>query len=118
MGDISKNFSRYEFACKCGCGFDTVDAELLEVIQDLRDHYNKSITITSGCRCFTHNKNEGGSDNSQHLQAKAVDFMIDSTPADEVNEYLEEKYPDKYGVGRYHNRNHLDVRSTRVRYVK
>ncbi|EAS4214514.1 serine/threonine protein kinase, partial [Salmonella enterica] len=25
---ISKYFKRSEFACKCGCGQDTVDAEL------------------------------------------------------------------------------------------
>ena len=25
MGDLSENFSRSEFECKCGCGFATVD---------------------------------------------------------------------------------------------
>ena len=37
MGTVSKNFSRSEFACKCGCGFDAVDVDLLAGLQALRD---------------------------------------------------------------------------------
>ena len=32
MGDLTKNFSRSEFACKCGCGFDDIDLVLQSVI--------------------------------------------------------------------------------------
>ena len=31
MGDLTKNISRYEIACKCGCGFDTIDIEVVRM---------------------------------------------------------------------------------------
>jgi hypothetical protein len=35
---------------------------------------------------------------------------------DKVADYLEEKYPDKYGIGRYIGRTHLDIRKTKARW--
>ena len=55
MGDLSKNFSRSEYICRCGCGFDAVDVELIKVMQELRDHYQSPITITGGNRCCFYN---------------------------------------------------------------
>ena len=51
---LSDNFSRTEFACKCGCGFDTVDSLTLEALESIRKHFNKPVTVTSGCRCLVH----------------------------------------------------------------
>ena len=48
---LNKYFHRSEFACKCGCGFDTVDTELLKVLTRLRVRFNKPVKITSACRC-------------------------------------------------------------------
>ena len=31
---VSKNFSRYEFECQCGCGFAAADVTLLEALED------------------------------------------------------------------------------------
>ena len=39
MGDLSPNLSRHEMACNNGCGFDTVDARLVDVLQDVVDHF-------------------------------------------------------------------------------
>ena len=39
MGDLTSNLSRHEFACECGCGFDTVDFELVTVIQKACNHF-------------------------------------------------------------------------------
>jgi hypothetical protein len=36
MGDLSAHFSRSEFACKCGCGFDDVKPDLIEALEALR----------------------------------------------------------------------------------
>jgi hypothetical protein len=33
---ISENFARSEFRCKCGCGLDTVDTELLRLLENIR----------------------------------------------------------------------------------
>ncbi len=56
---ISKNFKRSEFACKCGCGFDTVDAALIIVLQSIRDQFG-ALVVNSDCRCDSHNKSVGG----------------------------------------------------------
>lgn len=77
---LSKNFDSSEFACKCGCGYDTPNPELIRMLQVARDLYGKPIRITSGCRCIKHNRNVGGASNSAHLSGKAVDI---ATPTGE-----------------------------------
>ena len=115
MGDLSKNFNRIEFSCRCGCGMDTVDAELVAVVQDVRDHF-EATTINSGCRCEEHNRNEGGGDNSFHLLSKAADIVVEGVGPYRVAFYLENKYPDRYGIGRYKTFTHVDVRSGKARW--
>lgn len=73
MGDLSKDFSTYEFTCQCGCGFDDVDPTLLAMLQEMRDLIGP-VYINSGCRCPEHNKNEGAKSNSAHLTGKAADI--------------------------------------------
>ena len=118
MGDISTNFSRYEFACSCGCGFEAVDVELLEVLEDLRAHFNVAVTINSGCRCDNHNKSIGGAKNSMHTKGIAADVVVSGADAQTVYNYLDTKYPDKYGIGLYSNpdRVHIDVRRSKARW--
>ncbi|BEB16509.1 hypothetical protein VEE45_23520 [Escherichia coli] len=46
---LSKHFSRKEFKCKCGkCDYDTIDAELLVILEDVREHFGKPVIINSG----------------------------------------------------------------------
>jgi len=52
---LSKHFYRDEFACQCGCGFDTVDHELVKILEDVRKTFNAPVHISSGCRCEKHN---------------------------------------------------------------
>lgn len=46
------------------------------VLQPLRDHLGKPITITSGYRPEEVNRLVGGSRNSQHTQCLAADFVV------------------------------------------
>ena len=110
MGDLSKHFSRSEFRCKCGCGFATVDAELLVVLEDVREHFDSGVKINSGCRCTEHNKRVGGERDSEHLRGTAADITVDGVPAAQVHSYLSMKYPGRYGIGKYQNWTHIDVR--------
>ena len=112
----SKYFKREEFECKCGCGFNAVDVELLSVLERARVWFNKPITITSGNRCVQHNLLVGGAANSKHVKGIACDFKVADIHADRVAEYLEESYPNKYGIGRYDERTHLDIRSNIARW--
>jgi uncharacterized protein YcbK (DUF882 family) len=113
---ISRHFKRSEFACKCGCGFDTVDAELLEALEDMRAWFNSPVTINSACRCPEHNAKEGGSRLSQHLFARAADVVVRDANPEMVWLYLIEKYPEHYGIGRYDTFTHIDTRNKRARW--
>jgi hypothetical protein len=109
MYNLSEYFSRSEFACKCGCGFDTVDAALLEALKYLRQSMGKPVTITSGCRCPEYNKQIGGSKNSQHTKGRAADIVVEGVPANQVQAYFE-----GYGIpglGCYEDFTHIDTRS-------
>lgn len=107
-------FSRREFACRCGCGFDALDAELLYVLTQVRKKFGPVI-IGSGCRCKKHNKAVEGSKNSQHCFGKAVDFCTPDAPVNKVADYLRKRYPDCYGIGEHVSFIHFDVRSAKWR---
>lgn len=117
MSNIWIGFSREEFECKCGCGFDVVDAELLEVLKDLKVFFgNSTVIINCGCRCPKHNKEVGGAPKSKHLLGKAADIRVIGFHPNSVAEYLESTYPDKYGIGRYNSFTHIDVREIPARW--
>lgn len=116
MGDLSKHFSRHEFACRCSCGLDTVDVELLQVLEGVSVHFGAVVNIHSGCRCPARNASEGGADDSQHLVFKAADIDVAGVSADRVADYLDKTYPNKYGIGRYIGRTHIDVRRKKARW--
>ncbi len=116
MGDISKNFSRSEFACKCNCGFATVDVELLKVLETVRTHFNKPIKINSSCRCDSHNKSVGGSQGSKHKQGIAADIVVKGIKAYEVYLFLDGFMPNNYGIGTYKTFTHIDTRKLKSRW--
>ena len=118
MGDLSKNISRSECACKCGCGFDTADIETVQVVQDACDYFaaikgvDKVVAhFNSWCRCAKHNKEEGGTPKSKHLEGRACDWWIEGVTPQALYQYLVHKYPTKYGIGLYPGRIHSDTRT-------
>ena len=116
MGDISENFSRSEFDCQCGCGFSTVDVELIKVLEVVRKKFGRSIKINSGCRCEEHNKKEGGSYGSKHKQGIAADIVVSGVSPDKVYAFLDLFMPNSYGIGKYNSFTHIDVRKTKARW--
>lgn len=116
MGDISANFNRSEFACKCGCGFAVVDTELLEVLEGVRQYFCEPVSITSGNRCWKHNKKVGGADHSKHALGIAADIKVANVEPQDVYDYLDRIYPDRYGIGLYSGWVHIDVREEIARW--
>lgn len=110
MNKLSVNFSRVEMACKCGCGFDTFDAGLLTILENVRNYFNRPITITSGCRCVEHNEYVGGRHNSQHLRGRAADIIVKDIEPDDVAIFLD-SIMTSGGIGRYGTFTHVDTRS-------
>lgn len=72
------SFKPEEFRCTCGhCnGYPTwMRRNELELIQSIRDHWNRPITVTCGLRCKWYNSRLSGSiANSKHCQGLAIDF--------------------------------------------
>ena len=119
MGDLSKNFSRSEFECRCGCGMRVIDAELVKVLEEVREAFGgKRITITSGNRCYAHNLKIGGAENSKHTQSIAADFKVEGVNPPGVYEWIDARYPDSFGLGKYNGWTHLDVRKGKGRWDK
>lgn len=113
---LTPNFKRSEFACKCGCGFDAVDFELLTTLELIRFNFKKPVVINSGCRCASHNNTIGGSPNSHHMLGKAADIKIKDVSPKEVYDAIDMLYPHKYGIGLYDSWVHIDVREKRARW--
>lgn len=78
-----KNFTLDEFKCYCGCGLDVCDA-LKRFAQNLRDYFGWPLTITSGARCPTVNRAEGGVPDSLHLTREAFDCYFPEHMNEEV----------------------------------
>lgn len=73
---LSKNFTREDFKCPCGCTRQMVDSELVEKLQTVRDKIGKPIKVTSGYRCIPHNASVGGSSGSKHRYGMAADWRV------------------------------------------
>jgi len=117
MSKLSKNFSTDEFVCHCGyCDYSIVSHELIDVLQDVRDHFDTTVSILSGIRCKEHNTEVGGAKRSQHLLGTAADITVKGVSHLLVQEYLLSLYPDKYGIGKYKSFTHVDVRKNRARW--
>ena len=71
---LTKNFTKSEFECPCGCGQQSVDTELAEKLQLIRDKVDRPLKITSGYRCILHNAAVGGSSGSKHRYGMAADW--------------------------------------------
>lgn len=88
---LSTNFKVSEFACKGGncCSTVLIDDKLVTYLQKIRDHFGKSITITSGYRCPTHNSRVGGATGSRHSKGHAADIVVQGVAPAEVAKYAE-----------------------------
>lgn len=76
MGNLSPHFNSIEFACKCGCGYDDVHPQLIDLLEDMRNDIDEAVFIESGCRCQNHNTAEGGVTNSAHTKGMAADVRL------------------------------------------
>ena len=117
MGDISEHFSRKEFACKCGCGFNAVDVQLLSHLERIRKHFGKPVHLTCACRCLKHNREIGSEDTSQHVRGMAADIWIPDTIPDDIAAYADEYLlKGTGGIGIYEDFIHIDVREKIARW--
>ena len=113
---LAQNFRVKEFACTDGSDPVFIAAELVEVLQKIRTHFGKSVTITSAYRTPTKNKACGGEKYSQHLYGLAADIKINGVSPKKVAAYAEKLLPKSGGIGIYSTFTHIDVRSSKARW--
>ena len=113
---LSENFRVREFACTDGSDPIFVDSELVTVLQKIRSHFGKPITITSAYRTPTRNDKVGGATYSYHLYGMAADIKISGVSPAKVAAYAETILKNKGGVGIYATFTHIDIREKKARW--
>ena len=98
---LSPAFRVREFRCRDGTDTILIDEGLVVLLQCIREHFGKPVTITSGYRTASHNTRVGGSRSSQHLLGRAADFYVEDVPVATVAAYAETLLPGCGGIGRY-----------------
>ena len=118
---LTKNFTKSEFECPCGCGQQSVDMELAEKLQLLRDKVDRPLKITSGYRCITHNAAVGGSQNSKHRYGMAADWRTENRSINPVALGILAVEAGFGGVGIYWYGNyafvHADTRNAKATWL-
>ena len=121
---LTKNFSKSEFDCKCGCEMpkDVLHQvqKVANQLQVLRDATGKLIRVKSAYRCEEHNKSIGGVSNSQHILGKAADIVVKgiepSITFDLVDLLINEGEMLQGGLGNYDTFTHYDMRKNKARW--
>lgn len=113
---LSDNFIVSEFRCKDGSDSIFIDTELVEVLQRIRNHFGKPLTINSAYRTKAYNIKIGGVSNSQHVQGTAADIVVKGVDPLKVAQYAEYIMHNNGGIGLYNSFVHVDVRVRRSRW--
>ena len=121
---LAPDFKVRELRCRDGSDTVMVDEALTVVLQCIREHFGKAVTITSGYRTAAHNAAVGGAKSSQHLLGRAADIRVQGVSVEDVAAYAERLMPDWGGIGRYPVKAgrttgwvHVDTRATKSRWT-
>ena len=122
---LSPAFKVREFRCRDGSDAIMIDQTLVVLLQAIREHFGKPVTITSGYRTAAHNTAVGGAKSSQHLLGRAADIQVQDTDPLAVAAYAESLMPGWGGVGRYPVKPgrargwvHVDTRPNKSRWTQ
>lgn len=113
---LSANFRVREFACSDGSDPIFISPDLVKILQKIRSHFGKAVTITSAYRTPPHNKAVGGAVYSQHLYGTAADIKVQGVAPSKVASYAETLLPNRGGIGVYGSFVHVDVRQAKSRW--
>lgn len=120
---LAPDFKVRELRCRDGSDTVMVDEALMLLLQCIREHFGKAVTITSGYRTPAHNAKVGGAKSSQHLLGRAADIRVRGISVEDVASYAESLMPDWGGVGCYPVKAgratgwvHVDTRADKARW--
>ena len=107
-------FTQRECECHCGgkyCdGFPVLpNRRLLELADDVREHFGSAMIPTSVVRCEKHNAAVGGVSGSRHKLGKAMDFYIPGRTSAEILGYVSGHVAVRYAYAIDDSAVHMDV---------
>lgn len=88
---LSKYFVSTEMDCHGSgcCSITLINPQLIKFLNQIREHFNAPITISSGYRCPIHNSRVGGATGSRHTKGDAADIIVKGHNPKEVAQYAE-----------------------------
>ena len=102
---LTDNFKVKEFACHDGSDEILIDQKLVALLQDIRNHFGKAVTINSGYRTVAYNSTvENAAPKSKHTLGLAADIVVSGVDPIDVANYA--KSIGVLGVGYYNEENH------------
>ena len=121
---LSEHFNVREFRCGDGSDPIFVDTELIDILENIRNHFGKPVTITSAFRTAAHNATVAkAAKYSQHLYGKAADIQVQGISVETVYAYADKLFGERGGVGIYppglgraNGWVHVDVRKDKSRW--
>lgn len=116
-GKISPHFAEYEFRCSDLTRVVVLNKALIDLLEVIRNHYNKPVHINSAYRTVQYNsKLKNASPKSQHIFGNAADIRINGVTPLQLYTWLNSKYPNSLGLGIYDTFVHVDVREGKSRW--
>lgn len=113
---LSNHFKVYEFRCKDNTDPIFVAPVLVNVLETIREHFDKPVYINSAYRNPAYNAMVGGAKHSMHMYGMAADIHINGVTPKQIAEYANTLMPDRGGIGIYNSFCHIDVRTTKARW--
>ena len=98
------------------CGYDRNKNGIKQIADGIREHFGKPLTISSGCRCATHNAKVGGVKGSRHVLGKASDIWISGVSKNDLMNKCKEYVSNGQANYTYSNESnmkyavHIDVK--------
>ena len=101
-----------EFACKDGSDLVLVDEALADLLESIRQHFNKPVHINSAYRTASWNDAVGGAKRSKHMAGEAADIWVKDVKPHDVAIYADSVLGINGGIICYTNFVHVDVRKS------
>lgn len=116
--NLTEHFKVSEFACHDGSDYIPIDIDLAYKLELIRQHFGKSVTVTSAYRTPAYNRKVGGASSSYHTKGKAFDIVVKGVKPYDVAHFAQGLWI--MGIGCYYDDGfvHIDGRTTAPVYWK
>lgn len=89
INGVRSSFLLKEFRCKDGSDSVLLDSGLVELLQKVREHFGKAVSVTSAYRTPSYNRSVNGATSFYHIKGQAADFTVTGISNREVAKFLQ-----------------------------